>query len=67
MVRIYSRLLKETIVCVEDGSAAPPTDNVVYTRSEIAALRGLEADALRSIHQVKKEFGGRYVGPSPNR
>ena len=72
MVRVYSRLLEETIECVEDGHG--PSDDldtgggpprVLYTRSEVIALQHQPADALRAVHEVKKHFGGRYVGPSP--
>ncbi|HEY3269263.1 MAG TPA: hypothetical protein VGM37_20310 [Armatimonadota bacterium] len=70
MVRVYSRLLKETIICVEDGmlpADAPPEERVLYTRSEVIALQGVDSETLRAIHEVKKHFGGRYLGPSPKR
>ena len=79
MVRVYSRLLEETIVCVEDGQDGAATDGlggvggvegperVLYTRSEVIALQGQPPDALRAVHEVKKHFGGRYIGPSPSK
>lgn len=74
MVRVYSRLLEETIECVEDGhrpsadatpSGGPP--RVLYTRSEVLALQSQPADALRAVHEAKKHFGGRYLGPTPRK
>lgn len=66
MIKLHSRLLGEDIICLEDGENAPPTERLVcYTRSELAALKGLEAASLRAVHQSKKHFGGRYLGPSP--
>lgn len=63
MVRMYSRLLEETIVCVEDNQPAEPdAERVLYTRSEVLALRGLSPEDLRAVHELKKYFGGRYVG-----
>jgi len=81
MVRVYSRLLKDTIVCVEDGqdppaaggetpddvSGAPGEERVLYTRSEVTMLQGQPPEALRAVHETKKQFGGRYVGPAPRR
>lgn len=68
MVRVYSRLLEETVVCVEDGNGAPAEpDRVLYTRSEVERLCGLDPDTVRAVHDLKKHFGGRYTGPSPSR
>lgn len=63
MVRMYSRLLEETIVCVEDSQPADEDGSrVLYTRSEVVALRGLTAEDVRLVHELKKHFGGRYMG-----
>lgn len=68
MVRVYSRVLKDTIVCVEDGQAAvDAAGRVLYTRSEVEMLRGQPAAVLRAVHEAKKRFGGRYLGPAPRR
>jgi hypothetical protein len=63
MVRMYSRVLEEAIVCVEDnqpGEAGDP--RVLYTRSEVIALQGLPPEDLRAVHELKKHFGGTYEG-----
>jgi hypothetical protein len=66
MVRLHSRLLGEDIICIEDGQKAPePNGLVAYTRCEIDALAGLDADALKAVHRAKKFFGGIYTGPTP--
>lgn len=66
MVRMYSRLLQEAIICVEDNQAAgDAAGRVLYTRSEVLALRGLSPDDLRAVHELKKYFGGRYEGSAP--
>jgi hypothetical protein len=65
MVRMYSRLLEETIVCVEDSQAdAGEGERVLYTRSEVVALQGVAPEDLRAVHEMKKYFGGRYTGPT---
>jgi hypothetical protein len=66
MVRMYSRLLEETIVCVEDSQSSESGDErVLYTRSEVIALQGLPPEDLRAVHEMKKHFGGRYAGRVP--
>ena len=68
MVRVYSRLLRETILCVEDGQHPSDTaERVLYTRSEVTMLQGQAPEALRAVHETKKHFGGRYVGPTPRK
>jgi hypothetical protein len=63
MVRLYSRLLQETIFCTEDDHVPEASgDRILYTRSEVLALQGLDPEAIRAVHEVKKHFGGRYLG-----
>jgi hypothetical protein len=65
-VRLHSKLLGEDIICIEDGEDAPVRRGLVcYTRNELNALQGLDAAALRAVHQSKKLFGGKYIGPTP--
>lgn len=64
MTRLYSRLLQDTIVCVEDDQAdSVREERVLYTRSEVVALQEAGPDAIRAVHELKKHFGGRYLGP----
>lgn len=66
VVRLHSKLLGEDIICIEDGQNPSQGGGLVcYTRSELEAMKGLDAATLRAIHQTKKHFGGHYVGPSP--
>lgn len=66
VLRAYSRILEEHIVCVEDDEAVPDEAGAVsYTRSELMRLKGLSPDVLRAIHRAKRSFGGRYLGPAP--
>jgi len=63
MIRVYSRVLEETIVCVEEDSPATEAgERVLYTRSEVMALKGLPPEDLRAVHELKKHFGGKYEG-----
>jgi hypothetical protein len=65
---MYSRLLEEAIVCVEDNQPGEPDGGrVLYTRSEVLALQGLPPEDLRAVHELKKQFGGRYEGRSDER
>ena len=66
MVKLYSRLLEETIVCVEDSHRSDEDGGVQYTRSEVLALQGLGNEEIRAVHDLKKYFGGKYIGPAPN-
>lgn len=65
MVHLYSRLLDEVIICAEDNQrGADEEGRVLYTRSEIIALRGLPPEDVRAVHELKKQFGGQYMGPA---
>ena len=56
--RVRSRVLGEDVLWAADDAEVPDTDLVVYRASELAALDGLDPDALRKIHDVKKELDG---------
>lgn len=56
----HSDVLGEVIRLVPDG-APLPTDTggpVVYTASEVRALKGISPAGLRWLHEVKKVWGG---------
>lgn len=66
MIRLHSKVLKEDIICIEDGQKPSESDGLVcYTRSELVEMSGLDEAAVRAIHKTKRHFGGRFVGPSP--
>lgn len=66
VLRAYSRILDEDVVCLEDGETVPEESGVVcYTRSELVRLKGLSPEVLRAIHGAKRCFGGLYLGPAP--
>ncbi len=66
MIRAWSRLLNETVVCLEDDEIAPMYNaGVQYTRSELVRLDGLDAEAKQAAHLLKKTFGGKYLGNDP--
>lgn len=66
VTRAHSRVLGEEILLVENAACLPPGEPVVYTRAEVEMLRGLPVDVLRTVHALKKEWGGVYIGPSPS-
>ena len=63
MLRLYSRLLNDSVICLDAGEAAPDNpDAIVYTREELKDLDGRAPDEIRAVHTLKKRFGGRYLG-----
>lgn len=59
---MFSRILNDHVLCVEDASDAPrDAPHVVYTREELMYLKGKPPEVLIKIHQVKKSLGGHVL------
>ena len=59
-----SAVLGDVVIIVANGREAQQErrngeTRVIYTRAELAALKGLPADALKAIHAIKKGFAPR--------
>lgn len=61
---LFSEHLGEVITLARDDRAAAgaPAGAIVYTADEIKHLRGTAPDALRLVHEAKRNFGGRITG-----
>ena len=60
-IQIFSAYLGESIYLVRDEKAASEVPNKelpIYFVCELAPLRDLNLDELRTMHEVKKIFGG---------
>lgn len=65
VLRVHSAVLGEEVLLAPDGAdidlwrlqhPKAPAFSVVYFDRELTALLGLSPDALRLIHEVKREF-----------
>lgn len=55
---IWSDVLNEIVIFAADNADVyNPRGRVVYRAAELAPLPGIGPDALRLIHEAKKEFG----------
>jgi hypothetical protein len=69
MVAIESKLLGCEVALVEDErerkeALESGVHLVIYSRDEVERMRGLPPDELLAIHELKREVGGLYAGPS---
>lgn len=69
--RLYSSDLLQEPFMVADvdrpEDAEPEPFIVVYTRAEVALMRGLKPRDVKAIHAMKRDMGGRYTGPAPTK
>lgn len=67
VVPIFSEVVGENVYFASDNAELQVDENghyrgcVVYRASELRELLGASADAVRTIHEVKKLFGGSII------
>jgi hypothetical protein len=63
MLRVFSALLGAEVTIAEDDENVPDTKEVVFRREELYKMQPLTAKEKKNIYQLKKHFGGVYLGP----
>jgi hypothetical protein len=54
----YSHILGQNIEVNDETRTVTTDDGCTYSRSEMRAITGMSADAIRGIHRIKKQFKG---------
>jgi hypothetical protein len=66
VIKLQSRILGGPVYVVETEADIPEGfTEPVYTRAEMEMMQGLGPEAIRTIHESKTEWGGRYVESRP--
>jgi hypothetical protein len=66
VIKLQSRILGGPVYVVETEADIPEGfTEPVYTRAELELMQGLGPEAIRTIHESKTEWGGRYVESEP--
>jgi hypothetical protein len=59
---MHSDLVNAPVVIVETIPYIPPGEPVIFERKELDALDNYGPDAVRNVWNVKKHFGGKWIG-----
>lgn len=62
--RVKCPFLEAEVIVVERIPYIPPGEPVIFERAELELLQGQGEEAVRAAWQSKREFGGKWTGPS---